>query len=82
MKWYDLTWPCKSPEFNLHHLQKISTGFKMVILTPNSGINFMTEVTYMIIVIQVQVPLKYWVYWPLCFSLFFYKLVNLNKNIF
>ena len=31
----------------------------MVILTPNSGINFMTEVTYMIIVIQVQVSLKY-----------------------
>ena len=31
-KWYDLTWPCNSPKFNFYHLQKISTGFKMVVL--------------------------------------------------
>ena len=34
----DLAWPRKSPKFNLHHLQNISTGFKMAVLTPKSGI--------------------------------------------
>ena len=38
VKWRDLTWPRKSPEFNLHQLVKISTGFKMAALTPKSGI--------------------------------------------
>ena len=37
--WCDLTWPHKSPKFNLHHLRDISTGFKMVVLTTQkSGI--------------------------------------------
>ena len=30
--------PRESPKFNSHHLQKISTGFKMAVLTPKSGI--------------------------------------------
>ena len=34
----DLTLPRKSSKFNLHHLRNISTGFKMVVLTPKSGI--------------------------------------------
>ena len=38
VKWRGLTWPCKSLKFNLHHLQKISMGFKMAVLTPKSGI--------------------------------------------
>ena len=38
MKWCDLTWPGKSPKSNLHHLRKISAGFKMTVLTPKSGI--------------------------------------------
>ena len=38
VKWRELTWPCKSPKFNLHYLRKISTGFKMAVLTPKSGI--------------------------------------------
>ena len=37
IKWYDLTWPCNSPKFNLYHQQKISTGFKMVVLTSKFG---------------------------------------------
>ena len=37
VKWRDLTWLRKSPKF-LHHLQKISMGFKMAVLTPKSGI--------------------------------------------
>ena len=38
VKWRDLTWPRKSPKFNLHHLRKISTEFKMAMLTSKSGI--------------------------------------------
>ena len=33
-----LTWPRKSPKFNLHHLRKISTGLKMAVLTQKLGI--------------------------------------------
>ena len=29
---------CKSPKFNLHHLRKISTEFKMAVLTLKSSI--------------------------------------------
>ena len=36
--WRDLTWPCKSPKFNLHHLQNIYAGFKITRLTLKSGI--------------------------------------------
>ena len=36
--WHDLTWPCKSPKFNLHHLQNISIRFKMAVLTLIAGI--------------------------------------------
>ena len=38
VKWRGLTWPGKSPKFNLHHLRKISAGFKMAVLTPKLGI--------------------------------------------
>ena len=38
VKWRDLTWSRRSPNFNLHHLRKIYTGFKMAVLTPKSGI--------------------------------------------
>ena len=38
LKWRDLTRPCKIPNFNLHHLRKISARFKMAVLTPKSGI--------------------------------------------
>ena len=41
VKWRDITWPRKSPKFNLHHLQKISTGFKMAVLTLKSGMSFL-----------------------------------------
>ena len=37
MKCRDLTRPRKSPKFNLHHLRKISTGFKMAVLNTKSG---------------------------------------------
>ena len=40
VKWRDLTWRPESPKFNLHHLQKISTGFKMAVLTSKSGIDY------------------------------------------
>ena len=39
IKWYDLAWPCNSPKFNLYHLQKTSTGFKMVVITPKSSMS-------------------------------------------
>ena len=44
-KWPDLIWPCNSSEFSLHHLQQTSAGFKMVVLTPKSGvrINLITK---------------------------------------
>ena len=35
---HDLTWPRKSPKFNLHHLRKISTRFKVTVLTSKSDI--------------------------------------------
>ena len=38
VKWRGLTWPGKSPKFNLHHLRKISAGFKMAVQTPKLGI--------------------------------------------
>ena len=38
VKWRGLTWPRKSPKFNLPRLQKGSTGFKMAVQTPKSGI--------------------------------------------
>ena len=28
VKWRESIWPRKSPKLNLHHLQKISAGFK------------------------------------------------------
>ena len=37
VKWSNLTWPSKSPKFNLHHLRKLSAGFKMAVLTPKLG---------------------------------------------
>ena len=37
VKLLDLTWRCKSPKFNLYHLQKTSTGFKKAMLTPKWG---------------------------------------------
>ena len=40
VKWHDLTWSCKSPKFNLHHLRKIPTGFKIAVQTPKSGIDY------------------------------------------
>ena len=40
VKWRDLTWRPGSPKFSLHHLQKISTGFKMAVLTAKSGIDY------------------------------------------
>ena len=39
--WRDLTWPCKSPKFNLHHLQNIYAGFKITRLTLKSGITYL-----------------------------------------
>ena len=33
-----------SQNFNLHHLRKISTGFKMTLSTPKSGILYNSEV--------------------------------------
>ena len=39
--WCDLTWPCKSPKFNLHHLQNIYAGFKITRLTLKSGITYL-----------------------------------------
>ena len=30
-KWHDLSWSCSSWKFNLHHLQNISAGFKLVV---------------------------------------------------
>ena len=41
MIWRDLTWPCKSPKFNLHHLQNTYAGFKMTRLTLKSGITYL-----------------------------------------
>ena len=38
VKLCDLTWPHKSPKFNLHHLWKPSVGFKMAMLTLKLGI--------------------------------------------
>ena len=38
VKLSDLRWSCKSPTFNLHQLQKISTVFKIAVLTPEPGI--------------------------------------------
>ena len=38
VKWHDMTWPGKRPKFNLPHLRPISTGVKMAVLTPKSGI--------------------------------------------
>ena len=46
VRWRDLTWPRQSPKFNLHHLRKISTGFKMAVLTPKSGIIIMMICNY------------------------------------
>ena len=37
-KQQDVTCPRIGPKFNLHHLQEISAGFKMVMLIPESGI--------------------------------------------
>ena len=46
VKWCDLTWPCTSPRFNLHHLQKISTGYKMAVLTPKSDIHCSKQLAF------------------------------------
>ena len=40
VKWHYLSWPCKSPKFNLHHLRKTPMGYKMTVLIPKSGIVF------------------------------------------
>ena len=45
--WHDLTWPRKSPNFNLHHLWKISTGFKMAVLTPKLGIGLCVNIVFL-----------------------------------
>ena len=37
-KWRDLTWLHIVPKFNLQRQRKISTGFKMAMLTPELGI--------------------------------------------
>ena len=38
-KWRDLTWSRIGLKLNLHHLRKISTGFKMAVLIPKSDID-------------------------------------------
>ena len=38
-KWRGLTWSRIGLKLNLQHLWKTSTGFKMAVLTPKSGIN-------------------------------------------
>ena len=47
-KWYNLTWLCNSPKFNLYHLQGISIGFKMVVLTPILGTNIPLHTKYLV----------------------------------
>ena len=47
-KWYNLTWPCNSPKFNLHHLQEISTGFKMIVLTPKVGMSIPLHTKFLV----------------------------------
>ena len=44
-KWRNLTWSAIGSKFNLHHLQELSTGFKMLVLTPklDIGINLSTK---------------------------------------
>ena len=41
MAWFNID--SQSPKFNLHHLRKISTGFKMAMLTPKSSINWLKK---------------------------------------
>ena len=45
-KWHDLTWFRIDPKFNLYHLQEISAGFKMAVLTLKSGISLDLTVSY------------------------------------
>ena len=47
-KWYDLTWHCNSSSFNLHRPQKISTGFKMVVLTPKLSMGIFLHAKYLL----------------------------------
>ena len=47
-KWYNLTWPCNSPKFNLYHQQKKSTGFKMVVITPKLGMSIPLHTTFLL----------------------------------
>ena len=53
-----LAWPRIGPKFNLHHLQKISTRFKMAVLTPKSGISLPASKICKKIKVQRQVILK------------------------
>ena len=55
-KWYNLTWLCNCPKFNLYHLQEISTGFKMVELTPKLGMSIPLPTKFLL--------MKYFVFTP------------------
>ena len=37
-RWRDLTWSRIGLKLNLHYMRKTSTGFKMAVLTPKSGV--------------------------------------------
>ena len=47
-KWYNLTWPCNSPKFNLYHLQEISTGSTMIVLTPKVGMSIPLHTKFLV----------------------------------
>ena len=53
-----LAWPHIGPKFNLHHLRKITTRFKMAVLTPKSGISLPASKICKKIKVQRQVVLK------------------------
>ena len=39
VRWEQMeTWPLIGPNFNFHHRRKISTGLKMALQTPKSGV--------------------------------------------
>ena len=44
----DFTWLCNSPKFNFYRLQKISTGFKMVVLTPKLGMSIPLHTKFLV----------------------------------
>ena len=59
MKWRDLTWPRKSPKFNLHHLRNIYTGFKIAVLTPKSGIHLVSANPRLRYVFSSSIPSRH-----------------------